>query len=137
MDVLSAGPLNGYQVIQQISERTDGAWRASPGSVYPTMQQLDDEGLIEGTAGKTMQLTEAGRAYLAEHADEVAAVWAPFQSGFTKSGPDFSTLKPEIGQVMNAVWQIVTVGSEAQREQAIEVLVETRKKLYGILADGE
>lgn len=138
LDVLGTGPLNGYQVIQQISERTNGAWRASPGSVYPTMQQLEDEELIEPAEGKTMRLTDAGRSHLADHAADVQAVWEPFLDGAKDAdSSDFSTLKPEIGQVMGAVWQIVTVGSDAQREQAVRVLVETRKKLYGILADGE
>ncbi len=45
--VLADGPLNGYQVIQEIADRTGGAWRPSPGSVYPTISQLEDEGLVE------------------------------------------------------------------------------------------
>ena len=80
--VLADEPLNGYQVIQQISERTDGAWRPSPGSVYPTISQLEDEGLIEGDderGRRTLRLSDEGRAYLAGHAEEVAEVWAPFE----------------------------------------------------------
>src|SRR4051794_24290486 len=70
--------VNGYQVIQQISERSSGAWRPSPGSVYPTIQQLEDEGLLVGddTRGRrALGLTGDGEAYVAEHADELAAVW--------------------------------------------------------------
>ncbi len=81
--VLAEEPLNGYQVIQQIAERTDGAWRPSPGSVYPTISQLEDEGLIEGDderGRRTLRLSDAGRDYLATHAEEVAGVWAPFES---------------------------------------------------------
>jgi DNA-binding PadR family transcriptional regulator len=134
----SGEQVNGYQVIQQIAERSDGAWRPSPGSVYPTIQQLQDEGLLEtddGRGRKTLTLTEEGRQYVAEHADELARVWRPFdrQAGDEST---FSGLKPEIGQVMGAVWQIVTAGSESQQRAAIDVLVETRRKLYGILADG-
>jgi DNA-binding PadR family transcriptional regulator len=131
-------PVNGYQIIQQISERSDGAWRPSPGSVYPTIQQLHDEGLVETDderGRKTLALTSEGRQYIADHADELAQVWRPFDRQATEE-TSFSGLKPEIGQVMGAVWQIVTSGSESQQRAAIDVLVETRRKLYGILADG-
>jgi DNA-binding PadR family transcriptional regulator len=130
--------VNGYQVIQQISERSDGSWRPSPGSVYPTIQQLQDEGLIEtddGKGRKSLTLTDEGQQYVAEHADELAQVWRPFERQ-PNDDTSFSGLKPEIGQVMGAVWQIVTAGSESQQRAAIDVLVETRRKLYGILADG-
>jgi DNA-binding PadR family transcriptional regulator len=146
LDVLRAAeesgePVNGYQIIQQIAERSDGAWRPSPGSVYPTIQQLEDEGLVETDderGRKSLVLTEEGRQYVADHADELAAVWRPFERRAAREEESsFSGLKPEIGQVMGAVWQIVTSGSEAQQRAAIEVLVETRRKLYGILADGE
>ena len=132
-------PVNGYQVIQQIAERSGGAWRPSPGSVYPTIQLLQDEGLVasdDERARKTLALTPEGVAYVADHADELAAVWAPFERQDEESGSTFAGLKPEIGQVMGAVWQIVTTGSETQQRAAIDVLVETRRKLYGILADG-
>ena len=144
LDVLRAAEaggeqVNGYQVIQQISERSDGSWRPSPGSVYPTIQQLQDEGLIEtedGRGRKTLTLTDEGRQYVAEHEDELAQVWRPFERQ-ANDDTSFSGLKPEIGQVMGAVWQIVTAGSESQQRAAIEVLVETRRKLYGIIADGD
>ena len=132
--------VNGYQVIQQISERSGGAWRPSPGSVYPTIQLLQDEGLVasdDERARKTLALTPEGVAYVADHADELAAVWAPFERQDEESGSTFAGLKPEIGQVMGAVWQIITTGSPQQQRAAIDVLVETRRKLYGILADGD
>jgi DNA-binding PadR family transcriptional regulator len=134
-------PINGYQVIQQIAERSKDAWRPSPGSVYPTIQQLQDEGLVEvdeTTKRRTVRLTEDGEAYVAENADELAAVWTPFEARERdEQRGDFADLKPEIGQVMGAVWQVVTTGSEAQRRAAVDVLVEARRKLYGILAEGE
>ena len=141
--VLAEEPLNGYQVIQQISERTDGAWRPSPGSVYPTISQLEDEGLIEGDderGRRTLRLSDAGREYLSTHAEEVAEVWAPFESEGRSGRPqgdaaDFTSLKPEIGRVMNAAWQIISTGTDEQRRDAIGVLVEARRGLYRILAD--
>jgi DNA-binding PadR family transcriptional regulator len=145
--VLADGPLNGYQVIQEISERTGGAWRPSPGSVYPTISQLEDEGLVEGDderGRRTLRLSEQGRGYLDDHPDEVAGVWAPFAEGGARrrdadpdddGSPDFTSLKPELGRVMNAVWQIITTGSDEQRRAAVGVLVEARRGLYRILAD--
>ncbi len=132
--------VNGYQVIQQIAERSDGAWRPSPGSVYPTIQQLQDEGLVEvddERGRKTLRLTDEGRAYVAEHSEDLDAVWAPFHRASKRATSGTSgDLKSEIGQMMSAVWQIVTQGSEGQRKAAIGVLVDTRRALYGILADG-
>jgi DNA-binding PadR family transcriptional regulator len=142
--VLADGPLNGYQVIQEIADRTVGAWRPSPGSVYPTISQLEDEGLVEGDderGRRTVQLSDSGRAYLAEHESEVAQVWAPFAEDAALDddeedvGLDFASLKPELGRVMNAVWQIITTGTDDQRRAAVGVLVEARRALYQILAD--
>lgn len=132
--------VNGYQVIQQIADRTSGAWRPSPGSVYPTVQQLEDEGLVEADderGRRTLRLTDTGTAYVADHADELAGVWQPFEDDAAGDRPEPLGLKPEIGQVMGAVWQILTTGSETQRRAAAEVLVDARRQLYGILADGD
>lgn len=144
LDVLRSEPMNGYQVMSQIAERTGGAWKPSPGSVYPTIQQLEDEGLIEGSDGpgqRKLKPTPAGWDYISEHRDELAAVWEPFEAPGKRAegggGGDFAALKPEIGQVMNAVWQIITTGTDQQRREAIDVLVDTRRRLYGILAEGE
>jgi DNA-binding PadR family transcriptional regulator len=135
-------------VIQQISERTGGSWRPSPGSVYPTISQLEDEGLLEGDderGRRTLRLSEAGRQYLRDHEAEVAAVWAPFtreraaqdeaDERDSDEGVDFARLKPELGRVMNAVWQIITTGTDEQRRAAVGVLVDARRGLYRILAD--
>ena len=137
LDVLAVEPLNGYQVIQQIAERTGGQWKPSPGSVYPTISQLEDEGLVVGDdeRGRTLRLTEAGETYVAEHPEELAAVWASFDEVPAEEGPDLSVLKNEIGQLMSATWQILTSGTDEQRRDAMAVLVETRRKLYGLLAD--
>ena len=137
LDVVAVEPLNGYQVIQQIAERTGGQWKPSPGSVYPTISQLEDEGLLVGDdeRGRTLRLTEAGEAYVAEHPEELAAVWAPFEELPPEEAPDLSVLKNEVGQLMSAVWQILSNGTDEQRKDAMAVLIETRRKLYGLLAD--
>jgi len=139
LDVLAVEPMNGYQIIQQIAERSRGAWKPSPGSVYPTVQQLEDEGLVEGRDAdgrRLLQLTDAGRRYVEEHPDELAATWRPFEDD-TEGEPESHDLKPVIGQVMSAVWQVVVSGTAQQRAEAAEILAETRRKLYGLLADGD
>jgi DNA-binding PadR family transcriptional regulator len=141
LDMLAVEPMNGYQIIQQIAERTGGAWKPSPGSVYPTVQQLEDEGLVEGTDGdgrRLLRLTDAGRSYVESHPEELAATWRAFDEAADAerdgAGPD---LKPVIGQVMGAVWQVVTTGTRQQQAEAAEILAETRRKLYGLLAEGD
>jgi DNA-binding PadR family transcriptional regulator len=137
LDVLSTQPMNGYQVIQQIAERSGGAWKPSPGSVYPTLQQLEDEGLVEGAEAegrRVLRLTEAGSRYVSEHPDELAATWRPFD---TSEGERTHELKPVIGQVLAAVWQIVMSGNRQQQAEAAEILGDARRRLYGLLAEGE
>ena len=140
--VLAEEPMNGYQLIQQISERTGGAWKPSPGSVYPTIQQLEDEGLVRGTevdSRRLLELTDEGRAYVEERHEEFAATWRPFQESDREwaAATGVGDLKPVIGQVMGAVWQVVVTGSEQQRAEAAQILSETRRRLYGLLADGD
>jgi DNA-binding PadR family transcriptional regulator len=135
-------PVNGYQVIQEISELSNGEWRPSPGSVYPTIQQLQDEGLVESDderGRRTIRLTDTGVSWAGDHVDELASVWAPFArpEQATNGQPSGQAdIKSEIGQVVSAVWQLGTQGSEQQRRAALDVLVDTRRRLYGILADG-
>lgn len=138
LDVLGSaeGDLNGYQVIQEISERTDGAWRPSPGSVYPTISQLEDEGLVEvgrESGRKVVRLTDAGRAHVEEDAEQLAAVWDAFIEDAEDGKSD---MRHVIGQTMSAVWQVMATGTPDQQERAAAVLAETRRKIYGILADG-
>jgi DNA-binding PadR family transcriptional regulator len=137
LDVLAAAPepINGYQVIQQIADRSQGAWKPSPGSVYPTIAQLQDEGLVEDApAGrKTLQLTEAGRDHVRDQADELAAVWQPFDE---ESPDDAADLRQVIGQTVGAIIQVASTGTPDQRDKAVEILADTRRRLYGLLAEG-
>ncbi len=128
--------MNGYQVIQQIAERTDGVWKPSPGSVYPTIAQLQDEALVEDapTGRKAVQLTAAGTTYVEEHSEEMAAVWAPFDE--RPDDEEAVNFKQVIGQTVGAIVQVATTGTSDQREKAIEILGDTRRRLYGLLAEG-
>jgi len=132
--LLSEQPMHGYQMIQEVSARSGGAWSPSAGSVYPTLQLLADEGLIvaEETAGKKVfSLTDAGVAAVAETADQPA----PWEDAAQSDGPN-AGYRESVGKLMHAVFQIGKSGSTAQTAAAIEVLDETRKKLYAILAEG-
>ena len=144
LDLLAEGePWNGYQIIQEIGARTQGVWRPSAGSVYPALQQLEDEALIKdqgsGAAGEDRRrmytLTEEGQAYVTEHADELKASW----DAVTGSVNDTEVqLRHTIHQVMVAVSQVAQAGSAAQVQQAGKILADTRRALYRILAtDGE
>ncbi|MGH3423458.1 MAG: PadR family transcriptional regulator [Nocardioidaceae bacterium] len=141
LDVLAAEPMNGYQIIQQIAERTGGTWKPSPGSVYPTVQQLEDEGLVEGheAAGRrVLHLSEAGQAYAAEHADEIAATWRVFdEAAEQERDGDGTDLRQVIGQVMGGVWQVVTSGTRQQQAETAEILADARRKIYNLLAEGD
>jgi DNA-binding PadR family transcriptional regulator len=135
--LLAEEPRNGYQLIQELSERTNGMWRPSPGSVYPTLQQLEDEGLVEtvdgGASGRRQyQLTEAGRTYAQEHADELAAPWHAFDNAVNNEAFELFHLMRQLGM---AVGQLAHVASPAQVEQAKTVLTEARRGLYRILAE--
>ena len=141
LDLLAEGqPWNGYQIIQEIGARTQGVWRPSAGSVYPALQQLEDEALIKAEAAgedrrRMYTLTEEGQVYVTEHADELKASW----DAVTGSVNDTEVqLRHTIHQVMVAVSQVAQAGSAAQVQQAGKILADTRRALYRILAaDGE
>lgn len=138
LSLLAEGPRNGYQIIQDISERTDGVWRPSPGSVYPALQQLEDEGLIQAETAeggrKAFRLTGEGQEYAAAHADELNASWDAVTGSVDNAEVELRQL---IGQVHMAVVQVAQAGSAAQLAQAARVLTETRRSLYRILAADE
>ncbi len=137
IDVLAAEPMNGYQVIQEIARRSGGAWKPSPGSVYPTLQQLQDEGLISerGEGGRRrFELTDEGGAYVEEHLDELAETWRAFDEA--GGATDSNDLRPVIGQVMGACWQVAFTGTMPQQQEAFEILSETKSRLYRLLAEG-
>jgi len=130
--ILAEQPMHGYQIIQEIEARSEGAWKPSPGSVYPTLQLLADEGLItaeESGGRKTYSLTEAGR----EAAAAAEGQSAPWES----SGPRDARAGalPKAGaRLAQAVGQVVRGGTPEQAEQAVEVLDEARRRIYSILA---
>ncbi|MFN8636155.1 MAG: PadR family transcriptional regulator [Chloroflexota bacterium] len=135
--LLAEQPRNGYQIIQEIAERSDGLWKPSSGSVYPALQQLEDEGLVEvdvQDGRRTFRLTETGRTYVEEHKAELGAPWEAMKAEMDESSVE---LFPLVGQVGMAVFQVSQAATPAQLEQARKVLVDARRALYQILADEE
>src|SRR6516164_2951347 len=136
LDLLAEGqPWNGYQIIQEIGARTQGVWRPSAGSVYPALQQLEDEGLITAAAGEDRRrnytLTDEGRAYVQAHADELRASWDAVTGSVDDAMFQIHGLAK---QVMMATVQVAQAGSPTQVQQASKILADTRKALYRILA---
>ncbi|PSL39145.1 PadR family transcriptional regulator [Labedella gwakjiensis] len=130
--LLAEQPMHGYQIIREIEERSGGSWKPSPGSVYPTLQLLSDEGLIsaeESNGRKTYSLTDAGRVQ-AESADS-SAPWNPTAA---EDGPAFAALPKAGVELARAAAQVGRTGSPEQIQQAVAALDETRRRLYAILA---
>ena len=133
--LLAEEPRNGYGLMQGIERRSEGVWRPSPGSVYPALQQLEDEGLIraeERDGRRVFTLTDAGRKHVEEH--DLGAPWDAVRDDV---GEEIHDLRALIAQVAAAAWQVAQAGTEAQLAQARQVLADTRRALYRILAEDE
>jgi DNA-binding PadR family transcriptional regulator len=135
--LLAEEPRNGYQLMQELERRSGGAWRPSPGSIYPALQLLEDEGLVraeESGGGRTFTLTDRGRAWVKEHADEVAAPWDAAREA---AGEELVSLLGLARQVGVAAAQVAHAGTPAHLAEARKVLQEARRALYRILAEDE
>ena len=134
LSLLTEGASNGYGLIKAIATKSGGTWTPSPGSVYPTLQQLVDEELIEtvGEGRRTeFQLTEAGTAYAAEHAEELERLWNATEQDASAE----AELGASIQKFMGVVHQFRFAASDEQRAKAVEAIDQARRTLYGILAD--
>jgi DNA-binding PadR family transcriptional regulator len=133
LSALQERPMHGYQVIQELETRTQGRWRPSAGSVYPTLQLLEDEGLLtseEVDGRRTYSLTDAGRKAAEEHPLSAAG-------GFgaeTADGPDLGV---QLRSVAQASMQIQKIGTSDMVKAADEILVDARRRLYRLLAEDE
>jgi DNA-binding PadR family transcriptional regulator len=134
--LLAEEPRNGYQIMQEVEERSEGVWRPSPGSVYPALQQLEDEGLIrseELDGRKVFALTDAGRTHVEERGTDRPAPWEQMSG-------DLGTEAVELAKIMREVAfafkQVLHTASQSQQEEARKVLATVRRELYRILADG-
>lgn len=130
--LLDERAMHGYEMIQELDERTGGVWRPSPGSVYPTLQMLEDEGLVtsQEEGGKRLfSLTDTGREQAA------AQTTAPWDEVTEAAGANAVREREAFGQLLGAMKQVMAVGSDAQKARALDVINDARRRIYGILAD--
>jgi|SRR5271165_814739 len=135
--LLAEEPRNGYQIMQEVQERSDGVWHPSPGSVYPALQQLEDEGLIrseEVDGRRLFKLTDDGEAYVRERGEGRRAPWELMSDDVSGQAVELGKL---IREVAGAFAQVMRTGSEAQMGEARKVLARTRRDLYRILGEGD
>ncbi len=134
--LLKDEPMHGYQIIRELSDRTGGVWQPSPGSVYPTLQQLQDEGLIrsqEADGGKRVfELTDEGRA----EAEKLPSA-APWEEAAADVGDEFVELRNLAFQLMGATRQVARAGTPGQIKAASAILREARRGIYRLLAEDQ
>lgn len=133
--LLNERPMHGYEIIHQIAERSQGLWRPSPGSVYPTLQMLVDEGLITGseTDGKKrlFDLTEDGRTA----AQEIEV--PPWEAITDGADPGQVSLRTATGQLFGAVAQAGQAATPEQQQRVVDIVNNARKEIYGILGEAD
>jgi len=136
LSLLLEQPMHGYQIIREIEERSGGSWKPSPGSVYPTLQLLTDEGLVqseESNGRKTYSLTAEGRAAAG---DETTERTAPWEAAGSRDGGRLTALPKAGVELAQAAAQVARTGNKEQVAQAVEIIDEARRQLYSILAQG-
>jgi DNA-binding PadR family transcriptional regulator len=133
--VLVEGPRNGYQIMSEIEERSGGAWRPSPGAVYPALSLLADEGLILGEESggrRTFSLTDAGRAYVQQNPEMARGAWESMAQQEAWQLPGLFAVAARLG---GGIVQVAHAGTPEQIHAAERLLEQTRRRLYQILAD--
>jgi DNA-binding PadR family transcriptional regulator len=133
--LLAERPMHGYEMIKELEERTAGAWVPSAGSIYPALQLLEDEGLIKGSESegrRQFDLTDAGRKE--NEAREGDAPWEAVTAGYD---PEFLRVRRSMMQLRAAATQAVQTTDSDQMRQLRELLDETRRRIYGILAEAD
>src|ERR1700744_2617354 len=127
--LLAEQPRNGYQIMQELEQRSQGSWRPSSGSVYPALAQLEDEGLVKEEktgSGRTFDLTAEGKRYVGKHKDELAAAWESATESNEGDGHERWEMMMQIRPMVNALVQIAHEGTSSQRAEAGRILAETR-----------
>jgi DNA-binding PadR family transcriptional regulator len=135
--LLAEKPMHGYQVISELEARTGGRWRPSAGSIYPTLQQLEDEGLVrseELEGRRVFSLTDAGRSEATERAGAAGAPWQTPEGAGDDIAFELHRLSFAVGA---AAMQVAEVGSPRSLEQAREILTDARRRLYRLLAEDD
>ncbi|MBK5219525.1 MAG: helix-turn-helix transcriptional regulator, partial [Thermoleophilia bacterium] len=132
--LLAERPMHGYEMIKELEERTQGAWAPSAGSIYPTLQMLEDEGLIRGEESdgkRRFALTEAGTAEQSEKAGEQT----PWDAVRADADPEQVHLGDSLRKLNHAIGQVFHAADEAQQKRVRTLLDESRRKIYAILSE--
>src|ERR1700733_12139558 len=135
--LLREGPRNGYQIMSDIEEHSNGAWRPSPGAVYPALQLLADEGLIAGEESgsrRTFSLTEAGRQHIEEDPERARPAWEAMAQDEPGEMPGLFAQAARLG---GSIVQLAHAGTPEQIRAAERLLEQTRRRMYQILAGDE
>jgi DNA-binding PadR family transcriptional regulator len=134
LQLLAEEPMHGYQLMQAIAERSGGRWTPSPGAIYPTINQLEDEGLVVVTADagrKLVTLTDAGREHIEARRESASDPFA----GMAESAPG-TDLRGLLEQLHMAARQVARSANDTQLAAAGTILAEARRSLYLLLAEG-
>lgn len=132
--LLAERPMNGYQLIVTIAERTDGLWRPGAGSVYPALNLLTDQGLVTEfrlDGRRLHHLTDAGRRHVDEHSDQLVSPW----DRVTQPHRRMLDVRPDLDKLNAAIGQVVATDDPQAMDAARAVLIEARRRIYQILAD--
>ncbi|WP_220206994.1 PadR family transcriptional regulator [Reticulibacter mediterranei] len=135
--LLAEQPSHGYHLMQRVSERSGGVWQPSPGSVYPALQLLEDEGLVrveQSEGRRVFHLTESGQAYVQEHREELTRAWSAVVGSVDDGEQELRGLFHQVGAALK---QVMHEGTATQIASARTLLVNTRRQLYRILAEEE
>jgi DNA-binding PadR family transcriptional regulator len=131
--LLADQPMHGYQLMQAMADRTQGAWRPSAGAIYPTLAALKEAGLVSVQAvdgRKLASLTDKGQAYVA---DNLATFVDPFAPLIAESGGEHD-LRGPLDEIRASTRLLARTGSDLQIQQAREILVDSLIALNSILA---
>jgi DNA-binding PadR family transcriptional regulator len=132
--LLQERPMHGYEMMQELAERTQGLWRPSPGSLYPALQLLEDQGFVRSESAegrRQFTLTDEGRAHLKEHGKSSA----PWESMVHDADQGDMALRSALHHVGVAVHQVSEAGTPEQKERADALLKELRRQMYLLLAE--
>lgn len=131
--LLAEQPRHGYEILTELADRSDGQWRPSPGSVYPVLKRLAQEGLVKPThenGRRVFQLTDTGRELVATEGASWGEPWAQVATG----NDETEVLWNEAKQMAAALWQVGQIGDVAMITTATQIVADARKKVYGLLA---
>ena len=127
-------PGHGYEVMQYLETKTNGAWRPSAGSIYPALQQLEDEGMVrseEQDGRRVYRLTPAGKK---EGKARLATRGLPWER-MADEPPELVDMRRSVAELTSAATEVVKLGGSDKISRGVEIIRDARKLLYGLLTE--